>query len=131
MNWWVSNGYDCELAKQDRVSATRQLTQVLASQYDAMLFKGMGLRRLLDGNQLCVYNPSILRRIDKTLAKAGEIGSKVRRKLDGMVGILMDRRSIDAEISTKYHNGEPEFLTIKWKRGGTVHNVYPSQIDFL
>lgn len=131
MKWWNSNGYDCELAKVDRISATRALTESLSSRYDAVLFRGKGLHRLLDGNQVCVYNPDILRRVDKSLSQTGEIGSRVVRKEDGMKGIFLGRRPIPPDISQKYHNGEPEFLTIKWNKGGTNSNVYPSQVDFI
>jgi len=131
MKWWNQNGYDCELAKTDRVAATRMLTQTLSANYDAVLYKGKGMYRLLDGNQICIYNPSILRCVNKNLAQSGEVGSKVVRKLDGMKGVLQSRRPLSLEISKQYHNDEPEFLTVKWQRGGTDMNVYPSQVDFL
>jgi len=140
--WWTQNGYDCELANTDRVAATKALTDRLSAQYDAIYYKGKGLHRLLDGNQICVYNPSILRRVDKKLAQRGEIGSKVVRVkvidngiptnvAPGMKGILLGRRAIDPEISAKYHNREPEFLTVKWTKGGVDMNVYPSEVEFL
>lgn len=131
MKWWNKMGYDCELARSDRVEATRVLTQNLSSQYDAVIYKGQGLRRLLDGNQICIYNPNILRQVNKKLTQPGEIGSKVRRKTDNMLGTLMNRRPLDKEVSQLYHNGEPEFLVVKWRKGGTDMNVYPSQVDFV
>ena len=131
MRWWVKNGYDCNLAKTDRVSATKILTENLKSKFDAVLFKGKGIRTLLDGNQICVYNPAVLVRVNKSLVQPGEIGSKVIRKQDGMKGVFMGRRPLTPEISQLYHNGEPEFLIIKWQKGGTDSNVYPSQVEFL
>ncbi len=142
MKWWNENGYDCELAKTDRIAATKSLTDQLSSQNDAIYYKGKGMNRLLDGNQLCIYNPSILRRVDNKLAQRGEIGSKVMRVkvidhgvptkvAPGMKGVFLGRRPLDPEISAKYHHGEPEFLTIKWTRGGVDMNVYPSEVEFL
>jgi hypothetical protein len=131
MKWWNKWGYDCNMAKIDRAAATKQMTDKLASVYDAVLFTGKGLRRLLDGNQICIYNPDIIRRVDKSLTQPGEIGSKVRRKSDGMIGVFMNRRPLTPEQSQEYHNGEPELLAIKWRKGGTDLNVYPSQVDFI
>jgi len=131
MKWWKSMGYDCELAKVDRVAATKKLTESLASQYDAVLYKGKGIYRLLDGNQVCVYNTNILRRVNKKLSQPGERGAKVRRKVDNITGKILDRRPIDKDISELYNNREPEFLDIQWSKGGRDRNVYPSQVDFL
>ena len=142
MKWWKSVGYDCQLAKKDRVAATQQMTKQLKSQFDAVWYKGKGLRRLLDGNQLCVYNTDILRRVDKKLIQPGEVGSKVikiqnspNRKMPneeipvGTKGILLDRRPL-GEFSDK-HGGEKEFLTIKWQKGGIDRGVYGSEVEFL
>lgn len=131
MKWWVKNGYDCNIAKTDRVLATQMLTRSLSSRCDAVLFLGKGIRTLLDGNQICIYNSSILRKVDKSLTQSGEIGSKVVRKEDGMKGVLMGRNPLPPDISAKYHNGEPEFLRVKWQRGGLDMGVYPSQVDFI
>lgn len=131
MKWWKNNGYDCELAKTDRVSATQKMTQVLSSKFDAVLYKGKTMYTLLDGNQLCLYNMSLLRRVDPKLVKPGEIGSKVLRKKDGIKGVLLERREIGQPFSQMYHNNETEFLDIQWQKGGREINVYPSQIIFV
>lgn len=131
MKWWVDNGYDPDLAKSDRIEATKALTDSLKSKYDAVWFKGKGIRRLLDGDQICVYDTSRIYEIDKNLSKSGEIGSKVRRKADGMIGIILDRRDIPESVRDLYHGGEKEFLRIKWNKGGTDYNVYPKDVDFL
>lgn len=70
MKWWYSNGYNmpsltslqnADMAEKQRlwVEATRNLTKTLSSKYDAVLFTGKGFRgSLLDGNQICVYDPA-------------------------------------------------------------------------
>jgi len=128
MKWWIKNGFDPRIAKTDRITATRLLTDNLKNQFDAVWYKGKGIRRLLDGDQICVYYPDLIYQVDKSMSAPGDIGSKVIRKSDGMKGFLLQRRSL-AEYSP-YHNGEKEYLTIKWTKGGIDHNVYPSQVRF-
>jgi hypothetical protein len=130
MNWWIKNGYDPQLAKKDRVAATKGLTESLKSKWDAVWFKGQGLRKLLDGDQICVYDPSRVYEIDPTLSKPGDIGSKVRRKSDGMKGVIMGIRNIDPEIAKQYHNGAPRWLDVKWQKGRD-YNVKDVDVDFL
>lgn len=67
--WYMKNGYDPELARIDRVKATQQFTDTLKSKYDAVLFKGKGIHRLLDGNQIVVFDPSRIYIVDE---KVGE-----------------------------------------------------------
>jgi len=129
MKWWIKNGYDPKIAKLDRVLATRLLTDRLKSQFDSVWFKGKGLYRLLDGDQLCVYDPDIIYKIDNTLSQPGDIGSKVIRISDGMIGLLQQKRVIP-EHARQFHNGETAFLTVLWKKGGTDYNVYPSMVRF-
>lgn len=131
MKWWIKNGYDPRLAKIDRVAATQLLTNTLKKHVDAMWFKGKGLWRLLDGDQVCVYYPEKIYQIDKNLTTTGELGSKVIRKSDGMKGILVARREIPVHVRKQYHSGQSEFLTVKWQKGGTDYNVYPTQVNFV
>ena len=129
MKWWIQNGYDPNLAIKDRVKATQILTDNLKSKYDAVWYKGKGLYRLLDGDQICVYDTSKIYKIDKKLNKPGEIGSKVIRLTDNMKGVLLNRRPIKEEYK-QFHNNENEFLDVKWQKGGRDYNVYPSQVSF-
>ena len=85
--WWISNGYDPELARKDRVAATMAMTNNLKSQCDAVYFLGKGINRLLDGNQICIYDPSKIVRVEKSLEPI------VVRKTDGMKGTLLDSKS--------------------------------------
>ena len=65
MKWWRKYGYnmpspkslDSTQAESRWVQETQNLTDNLKSQFDAVHFKGKGLKRLLDGNQICVYRP--------------------------------------------------------------------------
>lgn len=83
MNWWHQNGYnpsDDILARRDYsewYAQTRSLTDHLRSHYDAVWFKGKGMRRLLDGDQICVYDPSRIYAVDNSLAGELEVGAKV------------------------------------------------------
>jgi len=130
MKWWVDNGYDPELAKTDRVGATKKLTQQLKSQWDAVWFKGKGLRRLLDGDQVCVYDTSRIYELDPKASKTGEAGAKVRRKADGVVGTILKREPIKEEYRP-LRGGNEESMVVKWQKGGTDYNVYPKDVDFL
>lgn len=67
--WWVENGYDGNLAKTDRVSATKKLTETLKSKYDIVYYKGKGLHSLLDGNQIVVFDPSRIYVVNPELSK--------------------------------------------------------------
>jgi len=130
MKWWIKNGYDPTIAKVDRVAATQLLTNNLKKHVDAMWFKGRGLYTLLDGDQVCVYYPELIYQIDKGMTASGDIGSKVIRKSDGMRGILLAKREIPEHVRKQYHGGQPEYLTIRWQKGGTDYNVYPYQVEF-
>jgi hypothetical protein len=92
MKWWISNGYDPQVAKQDRVKATEMLTNNLKNKYDFIWFKGKTIKRVLDGDQICVYNLDIIREIDDSLSKPGDVGSICYRKVDNMKGKILNIR---------------------------------------
>lgn len=139
MKWWVENGYDPELAKTDRVAATIKMTDYLKSKYDAIWFKGKGIRRLLDGDQVCVYDLNIIKQIDYSMAQKGEIGSKVVANQDieiygkiikkGTKGVLLNIRKISDEHK-HFHNNEDAWYDIKFAKGGR-QSVYGSKIDLI
>lgn len=97
VSWWVGNGYDPSLAKVDRTTATIALTVSLSSKYEAVYFTAASYRGKtnLDGNQICLYAPmeGKICLIDKSLVVPGDVGSKVRRLSDGMIGELRKIRS--------------------------------------
>ena len=85
MEWWILNGYDSKLAKQGeqgRIEATKKMTENLKQNYDAVWFKGKGLHKLLDGDQVVVFDPERIYLADPSLAGEKEIGSKVKRTED-------------------------------------------------
>jgi len=139
MKWWIENGYKPHLAKVDRVMATRIMTQNLASQFDAIWYKGKGLYRLLDGDQICVYDISKIYEIDKTRTQPGDTGSKVRRKEDGMIGQIVEIRYLDTKklledypLASSWVKPETtKIMVVKWRKGGTEANVQDVDVEFL
>jgi hypothetical protein len=112
MQWWLKNGYDGEVAKQSeaaRIMETKKMTEFLKSKYDAVWFKGKSMYKLLDGDQIAVYDPSHIYFIDNTNVEPMTIGAKVRRKVDrhankwdnstpvvtptGTIGVIMNKQS--------------------------------------
>lgn len=97
MKWWIENGYDFKppydpkdkntmfdrdailRVNLERFRATKNMTDVLKSQWDAVWYKGGGFRRMED-EQICVYDPSNIFEIDLSLSKGFDIGAKVRAK---------------------------------------------------
>lgn len=102
MKWWMANGYDYKVTpettfggmrtdwggtkntlpaiREERLRATKNMTQHLSTRYDAVWYKGKGMFKLLDGDQVCVYDPSNIYLMDKSLIQPGEIGSVVVAK---------------------------------------------------
>lgn len=104
MKWWVENGYDPDLAKQGergRVEATKKLSQQLSSQYDAVWFKGKGLRRLLDGDQIVVFDPSRIYKVDDSSVEGKVVGAKVIASMDIYQPIASDRVGLKISKGTR------------------------------
>ncbi|HQI45914.1 MAG TPA: hypothetical protein PLC59_07650 [Bacteroidales bacterium] len=153
MKWWIKNGYDFNpdykysdafaryslqysvnrgKINQERLRATINMTNVLKSKFDAVWFKGKGIRRLLDGDQICVYEPEgKIFLIDPSLSKGFEIGSVVRAKKDiqhinrygeaygklvpaGTKGIIKNRREM-TPLQMK------SFEEFPWYRGASIN----------
>ncbi len=149
MKWWIKNGYDPKLARQGeggRYMATAKMTELLKSKWDAVWYKGKGMYRLLDGDQVCVYEPDgKIFEIDKTLSTGLQIGAKVKALRDlqwtdfegkpygstvpaGTIGIVKNKQEIDPEWIAKWKenpnarmkNINKYALMVKWKRGGEL-----------
>lgn len=144
MKWWLSQGYNYpEILKAHdvkapgpqemtfmREQATENLTKTLSSKYDAVWYKGRGLRTLLDGDQVCVYDPSIIYEIDPKLARGFDLGAKVKRNSDGMQGTVVQRNDdIPWEhFPEEKKRGATKRLKVRWKKGGTEHNVWDCDV---
>lgn len=146
MKWWIKNGYDPELAKRGeggRYMATAKMTEQLKSKWDAVHYKGQGVYKLLDGNQICVYEPEgKVFEIDLSLSRGFDIGAKVRAKVDiqwtdwegtpygdvvpaGTIGIVKSKTEVDPEMREKWQKIGARFanvnkyaIVVKWKKGG-------------
>ena len=95
MGWWSKNGYNMPaistLADKNKmeiekiwIDATNNLTQTLKSKFDAVWFKGQGIRRLLDGDQICVYDPSKIYMLDTSLNQQDAFLAGDRVKIKGV-----------------------------------------------
>lgn len=164
MDWWERNGYDVELAKQSesgRVEATKKLTAKLASKYDAVWFKGKGLHRLLDGDQVVVFDPSVIYGVDFALAGESEIGSTIeqyrkakfvgdRKDMRNEMseeerakhwtflpidppkrGKIVGYRDIPPEYRWAHPPGVDKFIEIKFDKGSRDLNAYPMEVRLV
>lgn len=125
--WWIENGYDPELAKKDRVAATQRMTEVLSSKYDAVHFVGRGYmgKRTLDANQVCVYDPSKIVRLDRKMDPV------VVRKSDGMKGKLLDSHTgtfTPREPSAEGMRSDGQARVFFLSQHPWVANVTPGQV---
>lgn len=138
MKWWQENGYDMppvfpsnytpEEIEYLRSESTVRLTQNLSAKYDAVWFKGKTLYKALDGDQIVVFDPSIIYEIDSSLSKGLEIGAKVIRVEDGMPGVIIAMKpapNLDEfpGAATWIKPGTKYVLIVRWKKGGTDFNV--------
>ena len=155
MRWWVENGYnydtktksklfgtaetDLRAIKNERARATLNLTRTLKSKYDAVWFKGKGLHQLLDGDQVCIFNPDKILEIDSNLASPMDIGSRVKTVENlydydhktvkipvGSVGMVINKQRT-SEL-WKWAEGSEFVYAIKFSKGGTQHNILDKQI---
>ena len=151
MKWWISNGYDPELAKTDRVEATKILTDNLKQKFDAVYFKGKSMSgRLLDGNQIVVFDTNNIYQVDKTISKGKEIGSTVVAKKDilsrsgdllvvkGTKGIIKSKNPAEpmrthwkniGHETPHWTNDSENVYTVQFKKGGTQYNILDDMIE--
>jgi hypothetical protein len=107
MKWWQANGYDMQptqwntgatgnfqgipvvgkvpsndkvALEQQRVKATINLTNHLKAKFDAVWFKGKGIKRLLDGDQICVFDPNNIYELDMENYKGKDMGDGIFAK---------------------------------------------------
>lgn len=168
MKWWRDNGYDYKITpettfggmrtdwggtkntlpaiREERVRATVHMTEYLKSHYDAVWFKGKGMYKLLDGDQVCVYDTSKIYVFDKAMVQPGEIGSKVVSRVGidpygrgeikipmGTKGIIKNKQDAE-EIRknyplAKWTEDAKHVYTIKWEKGGEMTGVLDKWIE--
>ena len=140
MKWWNKNGYNptpYEYDAKERLKETINLTKKLKSKWDAVWFKGKGLYKLLDGDQIAVFDPKNIYEIDKTLAKDFEIGSRIRRKEDGILGTILRKEKVNTEkmlrdfpmMKNWLKPGTKFRFNVKWRKGGTDFNVCDVDVE--
>jgi hypothetical protein len=163
MKWWIKNGYDYKITpdtqfggtrsewggtkntlpsiREERLRATKQLTDELSSKWDAVWYKGKSRFSLLDGDQVCVYDPNNIYVMDKSLIKTGEIGSAVISKVGidpygrgeikvpiGTKGIIVHKTSVASRCADHPDHWSCKecdewYYDIKWSVGGHMCNV--------
>jgi len=146
MKWWIANGYNIN-EDVGQMKATENLTAQLSSQYDAVWFKGKGLRTLLDGDQVCVYDPSNIHMADDKDVGGLDLGAtvvhngKVPRRfegreesyfipVEGMRGKIVSKTPIpyerfdDTTVAKMQLDPsvDKNWISVKWKKGGTQVN---------
>lgn len=172
MKWWIKNGYDFKKTpettfggirndwggtvntlpniRNERLRATNNLTDELKSKYDAVWFKGKTLYSVLDGDQVCVYDPKNIYQVDYRLAKPFEIGSFVIAKDDikrvnyngeiykqiekGTKGLVI-KKTLAKDVIDKYPTANTWvknanwIFEVSWVKGGSWHDVLDFEID--
>lgn len=142
MNWWISNGFDPLLNSKDRIAATLKMTEVLKSKFDAVYHKGKSVGRSFDGNQICVFDPSRIYEVDPNLSKGFEIGARVKRKTDGMKGVILEIFKLDttkvlsmlhARLNEITEEEKERFLPVIANRIKTVGEIdkLPAELHFM
>lgn len=100
--------------------------QITAKGPDTPLFKEKGTR---------YHSP-------KSPKKGVNVGSRVSARVPisegiykgakvikvGTRGTVLQIRTLTPEQSKQYHHGEKAMLSVKFDKGGTMHNVYPTQV---
>lgn len=141
MKWWISQGYDIELAKKDRYKATMILTENLKSKYDAVWFKGKSLYSLLDGDQIVVFDVNNIYQSDPSLTGLKELGSNVItvqdvKNYDGSVsvskgtkGVIVKKYEVTPNMTWAKNS---EFVYhVRFKPGGLNFNILDYHIEPL
>lgn len=137
MKWWRQHGYDFDYnnagddilgREKEWYRATKNMTQYLASQYDAVWFTGKGFRGTnLDGDQLCVYEPTgKVFILDNSGITSVQLGAKVRLKpLEELQKIITNDR-----LRHEYWQNQPTAVPQIIDAGthfmiGSTHVPYP------
>jgi hypothetical protein len=121
MKWWVDNGYDMTVQEtRERnvrawLRATQNLTEHLQAKCQAVWYKGKGIRKLLDGDQLVVFNPQTIRVVDKSLSKGTDIGAMVTYDHTATSPLLQGRNDVyiaDIQRDDRYAGWQGVFRAV-------------------
>lgn len=123
MKWWRNHGYDMPQLKDlygkgipndeienMRVKATLKMTENLKQKYDAVWFKGKGIRRLLDGDQICVYNPDKIYLFDPSLNPQDEFYTADRVKIKELPIAITIQNKRSSNHSNPFNMNPFDFL---------------------
>jgi 8-oxo-dGTP pyrophosphatase MutT (NUDIX family) len=152
MKWWMDNGYDPKMAQESeigRIQSTKLMTAHLRERWDGIWYKGKGIFKLLDGDQVVVFDPSRIYKIDPSLSKPGEIGSRVRAKVGidpynkgvikvpiGTRGTIISVQDTSQQIkdypdAKNWIGDSKKIYEIKFDKGGTIWGVLDTWIELL
>jgi hypothetical protein len=136
MKWWMDNGYNP--TKTGRMEATENLTRELSSKYDAVWFKGKTIYKTLDGDQICVYDPSRIYMVDDKNVGGYSLGAMVRHSGEdrrhrgdqyfipdiGVKGKIISKHEIPERFNSSLldPNIDKHWIVVKWSKGGTHYN---------
>jgi hypothetical protein len=114
MKWWQANGYDMDSSQDElkRMQSTINLTNTLKEKCDAVYYKGKGLRRLLDGDQICVFDPSRIYVINPELNAENEFSPGDRFVIKGTNIIATVRGVRDKYLQVDYKDPEKQLPKI-------------------
>jgi len=120
MKWWIKNGYNmpplAELREKSQaeinklwINATKNLTETLKAQFDGVWFKGKSIYSLLDGDQVCVYDPARIYMLntDLNLKDTFLVGDRVKIKGVSISTVILSQRKI---MPTTWGNQLDKFL---------------------
>lgn len=136
MKWWKDHGYNPPkdiLQSRDFnawLKATKNLTQTLRAQYDAVWFTNRGLYKLLDGAQICVFRPNLIVLEDPSKAKPFELGSEItHNQTTPLLEKKPPENTPDRELKLKPHPNKEGWREIIWEdRSYTLHQIPPPNL---
>jgi hypothetical protein len=68
-----------DTAKKDGVATTKKMAQELKKRYKNIWFKRQSIYKLLDSDQVVIFNLSIISCVNTTLTKGMDVGSRVEK----------------------------------------------------
>jgi len=150
MKWWKENGYDMkpsgwqmgqtgtwnnmkvmgsvpqdnpEEMEKARIQATINMTNVLKSKYDAVWYKGKGFGKLLDGDQIVVYDLNNIYQLDWSMEQQKEGGVPPTGSRFVVKGT---KKAIGVVSGSRENQQSPEYDEWAKVLGRSTHNLWLS-----